>query len=80
MLDGQVLFNDTIFHNIHYGHLSATEEEVCDGPVLLLPLFIWVLQIMLKILSYFSSLIFFLCVYVLRCMMPLDVQQFMTLS
>ena len=24
----QVLFNDTIFHNIHYGRLSATEEEV----------------------------------------------------
>ncbi|TKY56627.1 ABC transporter B family member 25 [Spatholobus suberectus] len=23
-----VLFNDTIFHNIHYGWLSATEEEV----------------------------------------------------
>ncbi|GFP97361.1 ABC transporter b family member 25 mitochondrial [Phtheirospermum japonicum] len=23
-----VLFNDTIFHNIHYGRLSATEEEV----------------------------------------------------
>ncbi|KAK9998982.1 hypothetical protein SO802_018585 [Lithocarpus litseifolius] len=26
-----VLFNDTIFHNIHYGHLSATEEEVYDA-------------------------------------------------
>lgn len=25
----QVLFNDTIFHNIHYGCLSATTEEVC---------------------------------------------------
>lgn len=25
----QVLFNDTIFHNIHYGRLSASEEEVC---------------------------------------------------
>jgi len=25
---GQVLFNDTIFHNIHYGRLSATKEEV----------------------------------------------------
>jgi hypothetical protein len=24
----QVLFNDTIFHNIHYGRLSSTEEEV----------------------------------------------------
>lgn len=24
----QVLFNDTIFHNIHYGRLSATKEEV----------------------------------------------------
>lgn len=24
----QVLFNDTIFHNIHYGSLSATAEEV----------------------------------------------------
>ncbi|KAG6513286.1 hypothetical protein ZIOFF_023599 [Zingiber officinale] len=27
----QVLFNDTIFHNIHYGRLSATEEEVYDA-------------------------------------------------
>ncbi|KAF8018719.1 hypothetical protein BT93_H3579 [Corymbia citriodora subsp. variegata] len=26
-----VLFNDTIYHNIHYGHLSATEEEVYDA-------------------------------------------------
>ncbi|XP_074585333.1 ABC transporter B family member 25, mitochondrial [Curcuma longa] len=26
-----VLFNDTIFHNIHYGQLSATEEEVYDA-------------------------------------------------
>ncbi|CAB4312315.1 unnamed protein product [Prunus armeniaca] len=26
-----VLFNDTIFHNIHYGHLSATKEEVYDA-------------------------------------------------
>ncbi|ONK55386.1 uncharacterized protein A4U43_UnF4030 [Asparagus officinalis] len=26
-----VLFNDTIFHNIHYGRLSATEEEVLDA-------------------------------------------------
>lgn len=26
-----VLFNDTIFHNIHYGRLSATEEEVFDA-------------------------------------------------
>ncbi|XP_050287779.1 ABC transporter B family member 25, mitochondrial [Quercus robur] len=26
-----VLFNDTIFHNIHYGCLSATEEEVYDA-------------------------------------------------
>ncbi|KAG8377203.1 hypothetical protein BUALT_Bualt08G0003700 [Buddleja alternifolia] len=26
-----VLFNDTVYHNIHYGHLSATEEEVCDA-------------------------------------------------
>ncbi|XP_073300950.1 ABC transporter B family member 25, mitochondrial [Primulina huaijiensis] len=26
-----VLFNDTIFHNIHYGRLSATEEEVYDA-------------------------------------------------
>ncbi|XP_052190778.1 ABC transporter B family member 25, mitochondrial [Diospyros lotus] len=26
-----VLFNDTIFHNIHYGHLSATAEEVYDA-------------------------------------------------
>ncbi|KAK8928320.1 hypothetical protein KSP39_PZI017634 [Platanthera zijinensis] len=26
-----VLFNDTIFHNIHYGCLSATEEEVFDA-------------------------------------------------
>ncbi|ESQ54382.1 hypothetical protein EUTSA_v10027580mg [Eutrema salsugineum] len=26
-----VLFNDTIFHNIHYGKLSATEEEVYDA-------------------------------------------------
>uniref|UniRef100_A0A1J3F8E6 ABC transporter B family member 23, mitochondrial n=1 Tax=Noccaea caerulescens TaxID=107243 RepID=A0A1J3F8E6_NOCCA len=26
-----VLFNDTIFHNIHYGNLSATEEEVYDA-------------------------------------------------
>lgn len=25
---GQVLFNDTIYHNINYGRLSATEEEV----------------------------------------------------
>lgn len=24
----QVLFNDTIYHNIHYGRLSATKEEV----------------------------------------------------
>lgn len=24
----QVLFNDTVYHNIHYGRLSATEEEV----------------------------------------------------
>lgn len=24
-----MLFNDTIFHNIRYGRLSATEEEVC---------------------------------------------------
>lgn len=28
----QVLFNDTIYHNIRYGRLSATEEEVdCDA-------------------------------------------------
>ncbi|XVF05874.1 hypothetical protein REPUB_Repub05bG0210700 [Reevesia pubescens] len=26
-----VLFNDTIFHNIHYGCLSATKEEVYDA-------------------------------------------------
>ncbi|KAM3740125.1 hypothetical protein ACB098_08G075000 [Castanea mollissima] len=26
-----VLFNDTIFHNIHYGRLSATDEEVYDA-------------------------------------------------
>ncbi|THG07035.1 hypothetical protein TEA_008485 [Camellia sinensis var. sinensis] len=26
-----VLFNDTIFHNIHYGRLSATTEEVYDA-------------------------------------------------
>ncbi|KAJ4978846.1 hypothetical protein NE237_009626 [Protea cynaroides] len=26
-----VLFNDSIFHNIHYGRLSATEEEVYDA-------------------------------------------------
>lgn len=26
-----VLFNDTIFHNIHYGRLTATEEEVYDA-------------------------------------------------
>ncbi|KAG0496681.1 hypothetical protein HPP92_001372, partial [Vanilla planifolia] len=26
-----VLFNDTIFHNIQYGKLSATEEEVFDA-------------------------------------------------
>ncbi|XP_022874796.1 ABC transporter B family member 25, mitochondrial-like isoform X1 [Olea europaea var. sylvestris] len=26
-----VLFNDTIYHNIHYGHLSATEQEVYDA-------------------------------------------------
>ncbi|CAI8585997.1 unnamed protein product [Vicia faba] len=26
-----VLFNDTIFHNIHYGRLSATEEEVYEA-------------------------------------------------
>uniref|UniRef100_A0A7N0VD58 Uncharacterized protein n=1 Tax=Kalanchoe fedtschenkoi TaxID=63787 RepID=A0A7N0VD58_KALFE len=26
-----VLFNDTIFHNIHYGRLSATNEEVYDS-------------------------------------------------
>ncbi|XP_031385941.1 ABC transporter B family member 25, mitochondrial isoform X2 [Punica granatum] len=26
-----VLFNDTIFHNIHYGRLSATEAEVYDA-------------------------------------------------
>ncbi|KAJ6885151.1 ABC transporter B family member 25 [Populus alba x Populus x berolinensis] len=26
-----VLFNDTIFHNIHYGRLSATKEEVYDA-------------------------------------------------
>ncbi|KAM7521959.1 hypothetical protein LguiA_011861 [Lonicera macranthoides] len=26
-----VLFNDTIFHNIHYGSLSATAEEVYDA-------------------------------------------------
>ncbi|KAK1321579.1 hypothetical protein QJS10_CPA03g00029 [Acorus calamus] len=26
-----VLFNDTIFHNIHYGKLSATEDEVYDA-------------------------------------------------
>lgn len=26
-----VLFNDTIFHNIHYGRLSATAEEVYDA-------------------------------------------------
>lgn len=26
-----VLFNDTIFHNIHYGRLSATNEEVYDA-------------------------------------------------
>lgn len=26
-----VLFNDTIYHNIHYGRLSATEEEVFDA-------------------------------------------------
>jgi len=31
---GQVLFNDTIFHNIHYGRLSATKEEV-TSPVML---------------------------------------------
>ncbi|KAL1558746.1 ABC transporter B member 25 [Salvia divinorum] len=26
-----VLFNDTIFHNIHYGRLEATQEEVYDA-------------------------------------------------
>ncbi|MQL90938.1 hypothetical protein Taro_023535, partial [Colocasia esculenta] len=26
-----VLFNDTIFHNIHYGRLAATEKEVYDA-------------------------------------------------
>ncbi|OMP02290.1 hypothetical protein COLO4_11230 [Corchorus olitorius] len=26
-----VLFNDTIFHNIHYGRLTATKEEVYDA-------------------------------------------------
>ncbi|KAK2430584.1 ABC transporter B family member 25 [Trifolium repens] len=26
-----VLFNDTIFHNIHYGRLSSTEEEVYEA-------------------------------------------------
>ncbi|WCJ34912.1 Iron-sulfur clusters transporter atm1 mitochondrial [Euphorbia peplus] len=26
-----VLFNDTIFHNIHYGRLCATEDEVYDA-------------------------------------------------
>ncbi|KAG9443331.1 hypothetical protein H6P81_014671 [Aristolochia fimbriata] len=26
-----VLFNDTIYHNIHYGRLSAAEEEVYDA-------------------------------------------------
>ncbi|KAL9261405.1 ABC transporter B family member 25-like protein [Drosera capensis] len=26
-----VLFNDTIFHNIHYGSLSASDEEVYDA-------------------------------------------------
>lgn len=30
VLHGQVLFNDTIFHNIRYGRLSATEDEVYD--------------------------------------------------
>lgn len=28
VLHEQVLFNDTIYHNIHYGRLSATKEEV----------------------------------------------------
>lgn len=28
VLHDQVLFNDTIYHNIHYGRLSATKEEV----------------------------------------------------
>ncbi|KAF3598370.1 hypothetical protein F2Q69_00033315 [Brassica cretica] len=31
LLAWQVLFNDTIYHNIHYGNLSATEEEVYDA-------------------------------------------------
>lgn len=31
LLAWQVLFNDTIFHNIHYGNLSATEEEVYNA-------------------------------------------------
>ncbi|KAG8378011.1 hypothetical protein BUALT_Bualt08G0093700 [Buddleja alternifolia] len=26
-----VLFNDTVYHNIHYGRLSATEEELSGG-------------------------------------------------
>ncbi|HFB2048531.1 MAG TPA: ATM1-type heavy metal exporter [Hyphomicrobiaceae bacterium MAG_BT-2024] len=26
-----VLFNDTIFYNIHYGRLDATDEEVCEA-------------------------------------------------
>lgn len=36
----QVLFNDTIFHNIHYGRLAATEEEVV-GWTSAFPLFIY---------------------------------------
>lgn len=32
----QVLFNDTIFHNIHYGRLSAKKDEVYDEHVFIL--------------------------------------------
>lgn len=53
----QVLFNDTIFHNIHYGRLSATKEEVTSVtlyPCLLLHLanFHGQFQILLILLLY----------------------------
>lgn len=67
----QVLFNDTIFHNIHYGRLSATNEEVCN----ILITALWSLNIHVVLIIYFLHGEF-LC----RCIMLPSMRQSMKLS
>lgn len=62
-LHGQVLFNDTIFHNIHYGRLSATKDEVYDEQAFLLLILwcaLWDSKFGVLLPSYSNDFFFFL--------------------